>query len=81
MIIDIHGHYTTAPQPLKDYRARQIEALKTPLADSFEEEIKISDDQIRESLEKSQLNENCWYRRQNPVKENFQNHGRWLFTI
>ena len=55
MIIDIHGHYTTAPQPLKDYRARQIEALKTPLADSFEEEIKISDDQIRESLEKSQL--------------------------
>ena len=55
MIIDIHGHYTTAPQPLKDYRARQIEALKTPLADSFEEEIKISDDQIRESLENSQL--------------------------
>ena len=55
MIIDIHGHYTTAPKPLKDYRARQIEALKTPLADSFEEEISISDDQIRDSLENSQL--------------------------
>ena len=55
MIIDIHGHYTTAPQPLKDYRARQIEALKTPLADSFDEEVKISDDQIRESLEDSQI--------------------------
>jgi 4-oxalmesaconate hydratase len=55
MIIDIHGHYTTAPQPLKDYRARQIEALKTPLADSFDEEVNISDDQIRESLESSQI--------------------------
>ena len=55
MIIDIHGHYTTAPQPLKDYRAAQIESLKSPLADAFDAKIEISDDQIRESLEKAQL--------------------------
>jgi len=55
MIIDIHGHYTTAPQPLKDYRAAQIDSLKSPLADAFDAKIEISDDQIRESLEKAQL--------------------------
>jgi 4-oxalmesaconate hydratase len=28
MIIDCHGHYTTAPQQLEDYRNRQIAELK-----------------------------------------------------
>ena len=54
MIIDCHGHYTTAPKPLKDWRARQIDALKdsalTPKAPPV-----ISDDEIRESLETAQL--------------------------
>ena len=54
MIIDCHGHYTTAPKPLRDYRAQQIEALKNPAAAPLPAP-KISDDQIRESLEGAQL--------------------------
>jgi 4-oxalmesaconate hydratase len=55
MIIDCHGHYTTAPKPLQDFRegqiacncdAHKLAALTRP---------KISDDEIRESLEGAQL--------------------------
>jgi len=48
MIIDCHGHYTTAPGALGDWRKLQI-AGKAPGA------LKISDDQIRDSLEGAQL--------------------------
>jgi len=48
MIVDIHGHYTTAPQALWDWRKQQV-AGKKP------DPLKISDDEIRESLEKNQL--------------------------
>jgi len=51
MIIDIHGHYTTAPAQLGAYRANQIADLARPSKGT----IRISDDQIRESLENSQL--------------------------
>ena len=27
MIIDIHGHYTTAPKALEDWRNRQVAAI------------------------------------------------------
>jgi len=30
MIIDIHGHYTTAPKALEDWRKRQVDNLATP---------------------------------------------------
>ncbi|MFP5412650.1 MAG: amidohydrolase, partial [Gammaproteobacteria bacterium] len=30
MIIDIHGHYTTAPKALEDWRNRQVAGLKDP---------------------------------------------------
>jgi len=54
MIIDCHGHYTTAPGALQIFRQAQIDALKdaskTPKAAP-----QIADDQIRESLEKAQL--------------------------
>jgi 4-oxalmesaconate hydratase len=55
MIIDCHGHDTTAPKALQDFReaeiacdcdAHQLAALARP---------EISDDQIRESLEGAQL--------------------------
>src|SRR5437763_7143375 len=54
MIIDCHGHYTTEPQQLHDFRKRQTEAAKKHehLAPG---DLKITDDQIRESLEKNQL--------------------------
>ena len=54
MIIDCHGHYTTAPASLQAFRDAQLADWKggggSPPADP-----KISDDEIRESLEKAQL--------------------------
>jgi 4-oxalmesaconate hydratase len=52
MIIDCHGHYTTAPKELEAFRQKQIAdpSYKPP-----QPMLGISDDQIRESLEKAQL--------------------------
>ena len=56
MIIDCHGHYTTAPKELEQYRNRQIEELKQDPAHAASAwPLKISDDQIRDSLENAQL--------------------------
>ena len=55
MIIDCHGHYTTAPKALQDYRDTQIAALKDPTQPPYDGKINITDDQIRESLEGAQL--------------------------
>jgi len=55
MIIDCHGHYTTAPKALQDYRDAQTAALKDPTQPPYDAKINISDDQIRESLEGAQL--------------------------
>jgi 4-oxalmesaconate hydratase len=54
MIIDIHGHYTTAPKPLRDWRQRQIDALKDSSLNPKSPPV-IGDDEIRESLETAQL--------------------------
>ncbi|HWA37006.1 MAG TPA: amidohydrolase family protein [Burkholderiales bacterium] len=48
MIVDCHGHYTTAPQALWDWRKLQV-AGKKP------DPLKISDGEIRDSIEKNQL--------------------------
>lgn len=55
MIIDCHGHYTTEPQKLHDFRKLQAKAFndRTPLPDP--RSLDISDDEIREALESSQL--------------------------
>src|SRR3954454_19975238 len=55
MIIDCHGHYTTEPQPLLEWRKRQIAALDDPSQMPRPEDLKISDDQFRESVEGAQL--------------------------
>src|ERR1700688_800759 len=55
MIIDCHGHYTTAPKELEAFRQRQIAALSDPSWAPSKASLKITDDQIRESLEKAQL--------------------------
>jgi 4-oxalmesaconate hydratase len=55
MIIDCHGHYTTAPQELQTYRDIQIAALKDPSHVPSKGKLNISDDQIRDSLEGAQL--------------------------
>lgn len=54
MIIDCHGHYTTAPQQMQDYRDAQLahfkdSSLPPPVLQP------ISDDEIRESIELNQL--------------------------
>ena len=56
MIIDCHGHYTTAPKDLQAFRDAQIAALKSPPATRDEGRRRRSrDDEIRESLEGAQL--------------------------
>src|SRR5258707_13553145 len=55
IIIDCHGHYTTEPQELLDWRKRQVAAIgdrsQMPTIDS----LKISDDSLRQSVEGAQL--------------------------
>jgi len=55
MIIDCHGHYTTAPADLTTFRDAQIAALKDPAQTPSRASLRIGDDQIRDSLEKAQL--------------------------
>ncbi|HSU88756.1 MAG TPA: amidohydrolase, partial [Terriglobia bacterium] len=55
MIIDCHGHYTTAPKELQTYRDSQIAGLKDSSYVPARGTLKITDDQIRESLEGAQL--------------------------
>lgn len=56
MIIDCHGHYTTAPAALGEYReAQRAQLAADPLAVGAKGTIDISDDEIRASLEDAQL--------------------------
>ena len=56
MIIDCHGHYTTAPDALGRYRERQKAELRNdPLHRHVKGGLDVTDDQIRESLEGAQL--------------------------
>src|SRR5581483_6208677 len=50
MIVDCHGHYTTAPQALWDWRKDQVGNKKPDPKGP-----KISDDELRETIEKNQL--------------------------
>ena len=54
MIIDCHGHYTTAPQQLKDFRDAQIAHFQDPSRPAAQMAA-ISDDEIRDSIESNQL--------------------------
>ena len=54
MIIDIHGHYTTAPAPLGQWREAQLAALDGGQPPASKGPV-ITDDQIRESIETNQL--------------------------
>ena len=54
LIIDCHGHYTTAPGGLQTFRNEQIARLKDP-AKPPPVLAHISDDEIRESIELNQL--------------------------
>jgi 4-oxalmesaconate hydratase len=53
VIIDIHGHYTTAPAQLQAFRDAQLAAVASGGASPAMSPI--SDDELRESVEKNQL--------------------------
>jgi 4-oxalmesaconate hydratase len=55
VIIDIHGHYTTAPKALEVWRNRQIAGIEDPSQEPQLSELGITDDEIRETIETNQL--------------------------
>src|SRR5262245_56018813 len=57
MIIDCHGHYTTEPKDLHRFRKEQTAAAnaKDKAALPSRASLKMSDDEIRESIEQNQL--------------------------
>jgi 4-oxalmesaconate hydratase len=55
MIIDCHGHYTTSPKQLQDYRDAQVAGFQDPSYVPARANLGITDDQIRHSLESAQL--------------------------
>ena len=55
MIIDCHGHYTTEPKPLMEFRQKQTAAAKDRIAPPSPESVKITDDEFRASVEGNQL--------------------------
>jgi 4-oxalmesaconate hydratase len=54
VIIDIHGHYTTAPAALGAWRDRQIAGIADPAQRPKVADLKISDDELRETIETNQ---------------------------
>jgi len=55
MIIDCHGHYTTAPAALEAWRKLQIAALADRAKAPSPSSLAISDDELRASVEGAQL--------------------------
>jgi 4-oxalmesaconate hydratase len=55
MIIDCHGHYTTAPRSLEDFRASQAAFFHDPAKLAALQQPHISDNDLRESIEAGQL--------------------------
>jgi 4-oxalmesaconate hydratase len=55
MIIDCHGHYTTAPKSLEQWRNAQIAALANPASGPKVSDLHISDDELRETIQDNQL--------------------------
>ena len=54
-VIDCHGHYTTEPAAMLDWRRRQIAAINDPGQSPTPDSLKVSDDEIRASLTGKQL--------------------------
>lgn len=55
MIIDCHGHYTTAPKALEEWRNQQVANINTPHLGPKVTDLRISDDELRESIVNNQL--------------------------
>jgi 4-oxalmesaconate hydratase len=55
MIIDCHGHFTTIPASLRNWRARQADSADDPANAPSLDGAHVSDDQIRDAIENGQL--------------------------
>ena len=55
LVIDCHGHYTTEPAELLEWRKKQIDAIGDASQMPKVDDLKISDDQLRQSVEGAQL--------------------------
>lgn len=55
MIIDCHGHFTTAPPQLGQWRDRQVAAVADPTIAPDPDDLVISDDELREAIAANQL--------------------------
>src|SRR5674476_879331 len=55
LIIDCHGHYTTAPKALENWRNQQIAGIKDASVMPKVADLKISDDELIETIEQNQL--------------------------
>ena len=53
--IDCHGHYTTAPKSLEQWRQKQIQGIQDAALMPRASDLNISDDELRESIELNQL--------------------------
>jgi 4-oxalmesaconate hydratase len=55
MIIDCHGHFTTAPRALRAWREKQLSFANDPANAPTPSQLSISADEIREAIEGGQL--------------------------
>ncbi|MFG2659154.1 amidohydrolase family protein [Streptomyces sp. NPDC048425] len=55
MLIDCHGHFTTAPPALNSWREKQIRAFEESGAHVSPDELRITDDEIKSAIEAGQL--------------------------
>lgn len=55
MIIDCHGHFTTAPKSLETWRQRQIASLSAPELAPSPDDLRIGDDELAEAIAANQL--------------------------
>ncbi len=55
MILDIPGHSTTAPKSLETWRNQQIAGIKAPALRPRAADLRIGDDELRETIESNQL--------------------------
>ena len=55
MIIDCHGHYTTVPAQVRAWRQKQVDSANDPVNAPKGADLKVSDDEIRQTIEDGQL--------------------------
>jgi 4-oxalmesaconate hydratase len=55
MVIDCHGHFTTAPKTLHAWRKHQLDSINDPANEPRKDDLVVTDDEIRSAIEGGQL--------------------------